>query len=131
MMTIIVGFRKAREQLLGDAYRWAVSEQQRLQIYGTPAIMIDPCDTEGLEHDSDDCVISIFRNEENGHTLMRRDWMDDQTLVYNRLVNFRQIEQIAPKAVQHMLSNGVRLYQYFDGPNGGITRPLDRDWMFS
>jgi len=128
-MTTIIDFQKVKEKAYQDAYVWAAAEQQRLRIYGAP-IELNLRKGETM-HGEDDCIISMFRDEKTGRTLLRRDWLDDQTLVYNPITNFAEAKRKAPEAVTQMLDNGLKLYHYFDGPHGGITRPMDHKWRFS
>lgn len=81
-----------------------------------------------LTTDIDDCIISIFYNEENGKAILRRDWFDDMGIKYNILTNLSEIKRIAPKSAAHMLDNGLKLYRYYDGPAGGVTRKMKKEW---
>ena len=60
-MTTIIDFQKVKEKAYQDAYVWAVTEQQRLRIYGAP-IELNLRKGETM-HGEDDCIISMFRED--------------------------------------------------------------------
>lgn len=86
-------------------------------------------ESDSLTTDRNNCIVSIFYDQESNKALLRRDWLDEMGIKYNILTNLDEIKKVAPKSVEHMLHNGTKLYRYYDGPNGGVTRRLDKEWI--
>ena len=104
-----------REMTKGKAkelYDWAVQNQKDLGCMAEP-IRIN-FKTDHLVQDTDDCMISVFYDEESGLAIMRRDWTDCGAVKFNILVNYDEIKQKAPNSARHMEENGKKLFNYYN-----------------
>ena len=82
-----------------------------------------------LTTDRDSCIVSIFYDQKRDKAILRRGWLDDMGKKYNILTNLNEIKKTAPMSVAHMLNNGIKLYRYYDGPVGGVTRKMEKEWV--
>lgn len=123
-MSVIL-LKDARTILGKQAYDWAVKEQKRLGCMAEP-IQLD-FKSDFLTEDRFNCIVSVFCDQEK--VIMRRDWLDDMGIKYNILTNYEEIKRVAPLSAAHMLNNGIKLYRYYDGPTGGVTRHLKKEWI--
>ena len=74
-------------------------------------------------YENDQCVVSLFVSSDKNETpLLRRDWLDDGGIKYNLLVNYNELNITWPKYTEKLLENGIKIYEHFDGPKGGITK---------
>ena len=127
MNSKIIPITEAKTRLEKAAYDWAVKEQERMGCMAEPISLV--FESDNLTTDRDNCIVSVFYNQESNKALLRRDWLDDMGIKYNILINLDEIKMVAPKSSVHMLHNGIKLYRYYDGANGGITRRLDKEWI--
>ena len=118
------------DKLEQEAYSWAVNELKRMGCNAEPLSVTFGSDCHYKDKEGD-CIYSIFHNCETNHTLLRRDWFNDMSVVYDTLINFEEVKTASPKSVAHMLKNGIKLYQFYDGPTGGITREMDKKWLYA
>ena len=126
---MVIDYMDTKKTRQREIFAWAVSEQQRMGCMAEPIALDFKADD--LVHDPPGCVVSIFYNDESGEALLRRDWLEDMGIKYNLLTNFDEIERIAPRSVKRMLDNGAKLYAYYDGAHGGITRRTDVQWAYT
>lgn len=122
----IISFDEAKNSLLKAAYDWAVKEQERMNIMAQPITLT--FESDNLTVDSKDCVVSVFYDQETKEAILRRDWLDDMTISYLVLVNWEDVKKTAPDSAARMLDNGIKLYRFYDGPTGGITRKMRKEW---
>ena len=122
----IISFDEAKNSLLKAAYDWAVKEQERMNIMAQPITLT--FESDNLTVDSKDCVVSVFYDQETKEAILRRDWLDDMTISYLVLVNWEDVKKTAPDSAARMLDNGIKLYRFYDGPTGGITRRMKKEW---
>ncbi|MBR2994062.1 hypothetical protein IKF43_01540 [Candidatus Saccharibacteria bacterium] len=122
----IISITDARKKEKHDAFVWAMSEQERLGCIAEPLSL--NFERDDMDCDKDGCVISIFQDDDTGKVVLRRDWMSDMGVKYDLIVNFPEIKKRAPRSVNFMLENAIKLYRYYDGPNGGVTRKVDHCW---
>lgn len=125
----IISFAKVKDEQLKAAYDWAVSEQKRLGITAR-TLNLEIVDEESI-HDNNKCIFSIYADEKTDTYIFRRDWFDKNCVDYHMLGNFQELRNTAPLSVQHLLDNGVKVYRFFDGQNGGVTRPTDKQWQYA
>lgn len=119
---------RERKKRFSEAFNWAEKEQMRIGCIAEPInIKIDPDDMYKVENG---CIMSIFLDEELRKVILRRDWLKTGEVKYNTLSynNFQKISVAAPKSVNFMLENAVKLYYYFDGPDGGVTKFCPDNW---
>lgn len=128
MESNVLYFEEGRQIIMKKAYDWALNEQARLGCMAEPFGMIVNNDAME-EYDYGDCVISVFVDSSTGKALMRRDWLGDMGIKYNLLTNYDEIKKKAPKSARFMEENALKIYRYYDGANGGITRRIDRAFM--
>lgn len=92
-------------ELMEEAYFWADSKRRK----GEPSSPLR------IEFDSDyinfdnGCHISLFVSE--GKAIMRREWAEDHSVLYNSIVNYEEIIKVAPKSVERMIQNGLEIYK--------------------
>jgi hypothetical protein len=122
-----ISIEDAKNILEDKAYDWAVREQERMGCMAEPISL--EFDSDFLTRDMDDCIISVFFNRATKKAILRRDWLDVMGIKYNILTNLDEIKKIAPKSAEHMLDNGIKLYRYYDGPTGGVTRKVKKEWI--
>lgn len=122
----IISFEEAKNSLLKAAYDWAVKEQERMSIMAQPITLT--FESDNLTVDSEDCVVSVFYDQETKKAILRRDWLDDMAISYLVLVNWEDVKKTAPDSAARMLDNGIQLYRFYDGPTGGITRKMRKEW---
>lgn len=122
-----IKFEEAKNILRKRAYDWAVKEQERMGCMAEPISL--EFESDSLTTDRNSCIVSVFYDRESGKALLRRDWLDDMGIKYNILTNLDEIKMIAPMSAEHMLDNGVKLYRYYDGPIGGMTRKMRKEWI--
>ena len=122
----IIRFEEAKDSLLKAAYDWAVKEQERMSIMAQPITLT--FESDNLTVDSEDCVVSVFYDQETKKAILRRDWLDDMAISYLVLVNWEDVKKTAPDSAARMLDNGIKLYRFYDGPTGGITRKMRKEW---
>ena len=122
----IISFEEAKDSLLKAAYDWAVKEQERMSIMAQPITLT--FESDNLTVDSEDCVVSVFYDQETKKAILRRDWLDDMAISYLVLVNWEDVKKTAPDSAARMLDNGIKLYRFYDGPTGGITRKMRKEW---
>lgn len=122
----IISFDEAKNSLLKAAYDWAVKEQERMNIMAQPITLT--FESDNLTVDSKDCVVSVFYDQETKEAILRRDWLDDMAISYLVLVNWEDVKKTAPDSAARMLDNGIQLYRFYDGPTGGITRKMRKEW---
>ena len=125
----IKSFADEKEKIRKRAFLWAVSEQKRLECVAEPIRLVFNRDC--FDKDVDGCVASIFYDEETNKAILRRDWFDDMAVCYNIITNLEEIKKNAPKSASHLLDNGIKLFFYFDGQNGGITKKVNKEWRCS
>ena len=124
-----ITFADARSKLEQDAYLWAVKEQQRMGCKAESLSVMFGSDCHDKDN-VDDCIYSLFHDYKTGRTLLRRDWLNTIFVMYDKLINFEEVKRLFPKSTAHMLKNGVKLYLYYDGPNGGTTRKTNKKWHY-
>ena len=122
-----IRFQEAKDILEKKAYDWAVREQQRLGCIAEPIFL--EFDSDCLTSDRDSCVASVFYDYKTKKAILRRDWLDDMGIKDNILTNLDEIQRIAPMSAAYMLNNGIKLYRYYDGPTGGVTRKMEKEWI--
>ena len=122
-----IKFEDAKNTLLKKAYDWAVKEQERMGCMAEPISL--KFDSDFLTSDRDSCIVSVFYDLATKKAILRRDWFDDMGIKYNILTNLDEIKETAPMSATHMLNNGIKLYRYYDGPAGGVTRKLKKEWV--
>ena len=126
-MIMYIRFQEAKNILEKKAYDWAVKEQERMGCMAEPISL--KFDSDFLTSDRDSCIVSIFYDQTTKKAILRRDWLDDMGIKYNILTNLDEIRQVAPKSAAHMLSNGMKLFRYYDGHTGGVTRKMEKEWI--
>lgn len=105
-------FKKAKEKYLSDAYDWAVDRQNECEFLAQPIHMTFP---EGDYVDNGDgFTISLFYKEKTGEALLRRDWEEKRAVQYNILTNYREVAEIAPRSLELMLRNGLKVKQRWE-----------------
>ena len=112
-----------------DAFKWAEREQKRMGITATKTVNWK-AEEDDFISDLAGCVVSIYRDEEANKTIFRRDWPDKGGVSYWELVNFEEMKCKYPLSTQHMLNNGLRIFRYYDGANGGVTRLKEEQYRF-
>lgn len=122
-----IRFEEAKNILEKNAYDWAKREQERMGCMAEPISL--KFESDFLTVDRDSCVVSVFYDRKTGKAILRRDWLDDMGIKYNILTNLNEIKEIAPMSASHMLNNGIKLYRYYDGPIGGVTRKMEKEWI--
>ncbi len=120
-------FNDAKNALMKKAFEWAVAEQARMGCMAEPISLTFESDT--LTSDKKNCILSVFYDQATKKALFRRDWLDDMGIKYSILMNLDEIRQIAPMSARHLLNNGIKLYLYYDGPSGGVTRKMQKKWV--
>lgn len=114
------------------AFRWAQSEQRRLGcVSDLIRFDVDRDWMVGVNETESDCILSIFVDDDTGRVLLRRDWLELMAVKYDILTNLEELRNIAPKSIEHMEENAIRLYHYFDGPRGGIYRYVGKPWALA
>ncbi|MBR3116015.1 hypothetical protein IKF30_02190 [Candidatus Saccharibacteria bacterium] len=121
-----ISIKDARDILEKKAYDWAIGEQKRMGCMAEPVSL--EFESDFLTVDRDGCIISLFYDQKSNKAMLRRDWLDDMGIKYNILVNLDEIKKTAPLSVAHMLENGIKVYRYYDGPTGGVTRKINKEW---
>ena len=110
-----------------NAYKWAKDEQKRLGCMAEP-IDLNCGDKDRPElvegyYINSQCVASLFvSSDKNAVPLFIRYWLDDGGIKYNLLENYDELKTRWPKYTKKLLENGLKIYRYYYGPNGGITR---------
>lgn len=129
MAAKIIDLTEVRNKNIKSAFRWAQSEQRRLgcvanliQFDVDRDWMADANETES------DCIISVFVDDDTGRVLLRRDWLELMAVRYDILMNFDELKHTAPKSIEHMVENGLRLYRYF---GGGPYRYIGKPWVLA
>lgn len=66
-------------------------------------------------------MVSMFYKKSTGEALLRRDWFEKTMVQYNIIVNYDEIAKTAPKSLNLMLQNGLRIkerwedgHEYYD-----------------
>lgn len=104
------GFFGVNKDLMLEAYSWADSDRRKKGVPTTP-YKVDFVDDK-LYDDNGNCFISIFVNGD-GKAIMRREWDDDYSVVYNTILNYDTISEKAPNAVMQMLQNAIISYKKY------------------
>ncbi|MBQ1373547.1 hypothetical protein IIY66_01955 [Candidatus Saccharibacteria bacterium] len=112
LMQQIIDKNNERWQELAEAYDWALDRQRELQFMAQPVHMT--FSRGDYVDDGDGFTISIFYKKSTGEALLRRDWTDRMAVSYNILTNFGEIARIAPKSLELMLRNGLRLKEEWE-----------------
>lgn len=112
LMQQIIDKNNERWQELAEAYDWALDRQRELQFMAQPVHMT--FSRGDYVDDGDGFTISIFYKKSTGEALLRRDWTDRMAVSYNILTNFDEIARIAPKSLELMLRNGLRLKEEWE-----------------
>ena len=112
LMQQIIDKNNERWQELAEAYDWALDRQRELQFMAQPVHMT--FSRGDYVDDGDGFTISIFYKKSTGEALLRRDWTDRMAVSYNILTNFDEIARIAPRALELMLRNGLRLKEEWE-----------------
>ena len=71
----IIPITKVKTSLEKAAYDWAVKEQARMGSMAEPINL--KFESDFLTTDRDNCIASIFYDQESNKALLRRDWLDD------------------------------------------------------
>ena len=123
----VIDFDDARRQMLGKASEWALREIDRMKMH-VDHINIAPENNIVDYWKKDKSVISIFYDKD-GDPILRRDWPEDG-IVHCRIIdNYKQLRLLAPDVVRDWENNGIKIFNYYDGPKGGITGIISRKWM--
>ena len=125
-MATIISFNEGLKGLKKKAYNWAVKEQKRMGCMAEPICLTFESDC--LTSDANGYIVSIFCDDDTGRALLRRDWFEEMGVKYHILTNLDEIKRIAPKSASHLLQNGIKLYRYYDGEHGGVTRKIEKEW---
>lgn len=117
-------------RLRKEAFDWLYRELARLGKieYGFPSKM----DRVLLGWDvsippPEECVSSIFYDEKTDQCFFRQDWLETPKYVTAKcqlVLNWDEFRADNPQLAERLLNNGVRLYLYYGGPNGGTTRKI-------
>ena len=107
LMQYVIDKKKKKWDELEDAYDWALDRQREFQFLAQPVHMTfakgDYID------DGDGFIMSVFYKKSTGEALLRRDWTKRMAVSYNILTNYDEIARIAPKSLERMLCNGLKL----------------------
>lgn len=122
----LVDFNDKRKELLGKASKWALRERERMGMRAEH-IMIAPDNTIVDYWEKDRSIVSLFYDE-NDIVVLRRDWPEDLIVRYNTVDNYKQLRMLAPDVVRDWENNAIKIYEYYDGPKGGITRKTWKRW---
>ena len=96
------------DEKVDRAYRWA-RQYQREHLLIAQMLSLN-FDSDTLD-DGNGFKISVFCDENNKKTLLRRDWYNDSEIRtrYDRLANAEEIKRVAPKSFALMRDNGLML----------------------
>lgn len=122
-----IDFDDARKQMLGKASEWALREIDRMEMR-VDHINIAPENNIVDYWKKDKSVVSIFYAKD-GDPILRRDWPEDGIVQCRIIDNYRQLRLLAPDVVRDWENNGIKIYNYYDGPKGGITGIIPQKWM--
>ena len=125
----ILNICDVKGRLRQEAFDWSLSEQQRMEV-PVRAIRLT-IDDERCKNDTNDCIRSIFIDGKTGTTFLRCDWPKTGRVRYYDLVNFYVLRYNCPKLIERLIENGIKLYRFYDGPHGGITRPTSKKFNFA
>ena len=107
LLRIVLEREKEKERILSEAYDWA--EEQRL-MFGFIAQPIRMEFNHGdYVDDGDGFMISMFYKKSTGEALLRREWFEKMIVQYNIITNYDEIAEIAPKSLNLMLQNGLKI----------------------
>lgn len=115
LLKIIVEREKEKELILSEAYDWAEGQRQMFGFIAQPLRLTfghgDCVD------DGDGFMISMFYKKSTGEALLRRDWFEKMMVQYNIIVNYDEIAKIAPKSLNLMLQNGLKIKKRWEEEN--------------
>lgn len=95
--------------IMKEAYDWALLEQRRNNILSSP-ICLD-FEADELDYDPNKFTASVFYNKSTKEALLRREWVCENTVQYNVLMNYDEIKVKAPVSLKTMIENGLNLSQ--------------------
>lgn len=121
-----VDFNDRRNELLSKASEWALLEMKRIGMHAEH-IMIAPESNVVDYWEKDRSIVSLFYDNED-RVVLRRDWPEELIVQYKIVDNYRQLRLLAPDTVRDWENNAIKLYEYYDGPKGGITRKTSKRW---
>jgi len=122
----VVDFNDKRKELLSKASKWALFEKDRMGMHAEH-IVIAPENNVVDYWKKDRSIVSLFYGDA-GIVVLRRDWPEDLIVQYKIVDNHKQLRMLAPDAVRDWENNAIKIYEYYDGPKGGITRKTWKRW---
>lgn len=109
MNTVMMNYKDVKEKQQKDAYNWARRDMKDHGFILRP-IRFD-FDDDSLEYDENEFEISMFYDKEKNIAILRRNWPKKLTTAYNYVLNYAEIEQIAPNSLKNLLENGIETYK--------------------
>ena len=103
---------KKKEELLSEAYDWALERQRE---YGIMATFVSLTFKNGdTIDDGDGFIIALFYKKSTKEALLYREWEDRMAMAFNILTNYDEVAKIAPKSLNRMLHNGLKIKQRWE-----------------
>ena len=64
--------------------------------------------------DGDGFIIALFYKKSTGEALLYREWEDRMMVAFNVLANYDEVAKTAPKSLNRMLHNGLKIKQRWE-----------------
>ena len=112
LFMFILAREKLNERVLSDAYDWALERQREYGVMATHVkLTFESGDT---IDDGDGFIIALFYKKSTKEALLYREWEDRMAIAFNILTNYDEIAKIAPKSLNRMLHNGLKVKQRWE-----------------
>lgn len=112
LFMFILAREKLYEKVLSDAYDWALERQREYGIMAT-CVQLEFKTGDTID-DGDGFIIALFYKKSTGEALLYREWEDRMMVAFNVLANYDEVAKIAPKSLNRMLHNGLKIKQRWE-----------------
>ena len=112
LFMFILAREKLYEKVLSDAYDWALERQREYGIMAT-CVQLEFKTGDTID-DGDGFIIALFYKKSTGEALLYREWEDRMMVAFNVLANYDEVAKTAPKSLNRMLHNGLKIKQRWE-----------------
>ena len=102
--------RPSRE-VQAAAFSWALSEQRRNHMFAQQMVL-NINDEDGV--DCGDAIVSLFVHPDTSEALLVRVWPEKLIARFDRIENYEELTQNAPKVLEQLQHNALESYRHRD-----------------